>query len=232
MWLWSLSNTFRDIEIKILIEIFHFFATFLGIILTIWLDSLGLYLVWCITTDVKVWVFRVSNVSAVISECWKLHLQRNVASLFYIQNIFFNHHVGTSYTLQLIMHPWGLAHLFEEWTVLWSEVFVQGLDWSCGWVLQRVEGIDELAEGHYHLTTHNNNIRGWRTVWQATRGGCIVWHLLCLHSFGLVLVGVFNVWWTGEFSMTGQHRRAGLLCQCYSGWLSTLARIRQIYVVM
>lgn len=48
----------------------------------------------------------------------------------------------------MIMCP---SHLFEKWTLLWNEVFVQGLDRSCGRVLQRVEGIDELAEGQYHL---------------------------------------------------------------------------------
>lgn len=50
-----------------------------------------------------------------------------------------------------LTYPWSPSHLFKIRTVLWKEVFVQRLDWSCGWVLQGVEGIDELAEGHYHL---------------------------------------------------------------------------------
>lgn len=37
--------------------------------------------------------------------------------------------------------------------MLRNQVSVQGLDGSCGRVLQSVEGIDELAEGQQHLDT-------------------------------------------------------------------------------
>ena len=127
-------------------------------------------------------------------------------------------------------HPRYRTHLLEKRTVLLAEVFVQSLDWSCGCVLQRVEGIDELAQGHYHLEHTPQQRRRRKRRVRNKLPTCDALHNLTFEPCTETQKVVFKSWWWLEVSVrTGQD-----CCQGSSG-CSTATRewrvghIRQKY---